>query len=199
MNYTFTLAPEEWRTISYYSSFLRTFPKKYWEWFLSVLFCYIGLNIYIHLCGYSRSVQMRYVICCIVFTFLWAFLIPYVGKWTYLFFLFKSGFQKNDTIVFHVLEDRLVISSETGSAVHCYFQFISKPTLKSCKEGPYKRIGMPVSDIYECNKGIYFWAPLQIAPVAFIADDKFDPETYAILRKRLQDCFGKHYHCAVSK
>lgn len=199
MNYTFTLVPEEWRTISYYHSFLRTLPKKYWEWFLSVFFIYLGINIYVHLCGFSRPLQMHYVIYSIVFTFLWAFLIPHVGKWAYLFFLFRSGFQKNDTIVFRVFEDRLVISSKTGSAVHCYIPFISKTTKKSCKDGQYKRIGMPVSDIYECNMGIYFWAPVQIAPVAFIAADKVDTETFAILRKRLQDGFGKHYHCAVSK
>ncbi len=200
MNYFFMLEPEEWRTISYYRSFLRECPKKFWEWFLPICVIYFGLIILLFVYGAPLSVKIRYVVCFLICTALWFFLIPYLGKWTFRLFLYRSGIRGNDTIQVYIYEDRMVISSDTGSAVHYYLSAItsaSKCSRKNFRKNGCTWMGMPISDIYECNTGIFFWAMGQIPPAIYLDAAKYDTKTLGALRQMLQERFGRHYHCVA--
>ena len=197
MEYSFTLDSEEWGAASRYRAFLRKCRKKFWELYLPVFFIYLGLSIMTFAGGAPMLRRISYVVYTIVFSAAWAVLLPYIGKWSYQIFLHNAGIQRNDTIRVQIYEDRLVVSSTTGSAVHYYAPGswgFSKRAEGTRKKGNYKEVGRPISDIYESDIGIYFWAPLQTAPAAYIDAGKCDAETFCSLRRMLKSRFGEHDH-----
>lgn len=197
MDYIFLLAPEEWQTISYYRSFLRKCRKKFWGWFLPVFLIYLGMTLFALVCDFRVSLQIRYVVYTVIFSSLWALLIPYIGKWSYSFFLHRSGIQRSDTLILHVYENKMVLSSASANIIHYYIQAnsdVKEKMHEGGKKNNRKMFGAPITDIYEYDTGIYFTAPLQLYPIAYIAKNKCTPECYSSLRFVLCERFGKHYH-----
>lgn len=94
----------------------------------------------------------------------------------------------------------MVISSDTGSAVHYYVPAVtgaSKCSRKNFRKDGYTRRGMPISDIYECDTGIFFQALGKIPPAIYLDAAKYDTKTFGALRQMLQEFFGRHYHCVA--
>ena len=197
MAYIFTLDPEDRRTILYYRSFLCKCQKKFWCCFLPVFFIYLGMALFTLVYNFQLPLKIIYILCLIISSSLWAFFIPYIGKFSHLLFLHRSGIGKKDTLIFHVYENRITVTATTGNTVHYYKPDVYKMLKKARKSKDRwnkKEFEAPIAEIYECDAGIYFASPLQLFPVAYISKSNCDFEEYSSLSRILKEKFSKHYH-----
>lgn len=199
--YCCTLAKGETRTTAYFIRYFRTCPKKYLHWTLpcwipllgiAVLFtvvAYVVGNIYFTPISVLRGFALALVYCLI-----WGILVAFLVKYAWRFNLYRANIKTDRELLVWISEDRLTIIADADSKWYIFFIFY--PEFKKRNEviQKNKRIGGFITDVYECEAGLYFWLFLTPYPAAFLAKSKFNEEEYASLREMLKNIFKGRYH-----
>lgn len=199
--YCCTLAKGETRTTGYFIRYFRTCPKKYLHWtvpgwvalwgFLSIMV--LGALVFDNK-TFTLSSFLRALALTVIYSLLWGIIFVYTVKYAWRFNLYRANVKTDRELLVRIREDRLTVSADANCTWYIFFIFY--PEFKKRNEvfQKNKRVGGFITDVYECEAGLYFWLFLTPYPAAFLEKNKFNEEEYAKLREMLKNIFKGRYH-----
>lgn len=194
-----TLAKGETRKTSYFIRYFRTCPKKYLRWMVPgwvVLWGFLSImalgslvvgNETFTLINFLRVFALT-AISSLILGIFFIYLVQY--RWRLS--LYCAGVKTDCDLLVRVGEDQLALSADSKR----YIIFIFSPDFKKHKEtwAENERFGGYITDVYECESGIYFWLLVTPYPAAFLEKKTFSEAEYADLKKMLKNRFKGRYH-----
>lgn len=197
--YYCTLAKDETRASDYFKRYFRTCPKKYLRWTLPgwitlwgffsimVLAAFVFGNKHFTPFGFLRALMLT-----VIYSVIWGIVFVYLVKNAWRFNLHRAQIKIDREMLVRVDEEQLALSTDSKR----YIVFTLSPDLKKHKEVwlDTEWFGGYITDVYECEAGLYFWLFFVAYPAAFLAKNKFSEEEYTGLREMLKDKFKNRYH-----